>query len=159
MHLTHPFTAMVCGPTKAGKSVLVKNIILHSQQLISPYPQKIYWCYSEWQPLYDELIDRVQFIEGIPDTKVLKEDIQTPKLVVLDDLMQNVKKSTLSQIFTKGSHHWNLSCIHIVQNLFYDGMRTSRINAQYIFMMKNPSDQLQAMNLARQIFPRNTCRR
>lgn len=156
MKLIHPFTAMVSGPTKAGKTVLVKNIVLQSSQLVDPPPGKIIWCYSEWQPQYEDLVDKVQFIEGIPDSKFLKEETTVPKLIILDDLMENVKKNTLSQIFTKGSHHWNISCIHIIQNLFYDGLRTSRVNAQYLFLLKNPSDKLQAMNLAKQIFPKNT---
>ena len=155
MQLLHPFTAIVCGPTKAGKTVLVKNLVRASRQLITPPPEKIYWCYSEWQPAYEELLDKVTFLEGVPDTQLFKEDVKTPKLVILDDLMQNVKKGTLDGIFTKGSHHWNLSCVHIVQNLFYDKSRTSRVNAQYIFLMKNPSDKLQSMNLAKQVFPRN----
>ena len=59
------------------------------------------------------------------------------------------------QLFVKGSHHWNLSVIHIVQNAFYEGLRSARINAQYLFLMKSPSDQLQIQTLARQLFPRN----
>lgn len=55
---------------------------------------------------------------------------------------------------TRGCHHWNTSCIQIVQNLFFNG-RTSRINSQYIVLMKNPSDKLQVSTLARQIFPEN----
>jgi len=61
--------------------------------------------------------------------------------------------SRLNELFTRGSHHWNLSIIHIVQNLFFNGIRTSRINAQYLILMKNPSDKLQIKNLGRQVFP------
>jgi hypothetical protein len=63
------------------------------------------------------------------------------------------KDSTLNQLFTRGSHHWNLSIIHIVQNAFFDGLRTSRINCQYLVLMKNPADKLQVRTLGRQIFP------
>ncbi len=158
MVFKHPFTAIVSGPTKAGKTVWVKNLILHKENLIFPNPEEIYYCYTEWQPMYQDLVNcGVNLIEGLPDISKLKSDVSTPKLLVFDDLMQEMKSDKkLVQIFTRGSHHWNISVIHIVQNLFFDGLRTSRVNAQYLVLMKNPSDQLQASTLAKQLFPNNT---
>ena len=136
----HPFTAIVSGPTKAGKTYWVKNLVLNAQEMIVPTPKKIYWCYGEWQPLYNELQGYgVHFCQGLPDLQELKETPAQPKLLILDDLMQEMKTDKrLIQLFTKGSHHWNVSVLHIVQNLFFDGMRTSRVNAQYLVLMKNP---------------------
>lgn len=157
MVFSHPFTAIVSGPTKAGKTVWVKNLILYHEQMIYPIPEKIFYCYSEWQPLYHALENiGVNLIEGFPDMAKLKLDAK-PKLLILDDLMQEMKTDkNLIQLFTRGSHHWNISIIHIVQNLFFEGLRTSRVNAQYLILMKNPSDQLQASTLAKQLFPTKT---
>lgn len=127
--------------------------------MVSLPPAEIYWCYSEWQPLYSELQTGggVCLQQGLPDFEQLKADTATPKLLILDDLMQEMKNDKrLVQLFTKGSHHWNVSVVHIVQNLFFDGIRTSRINAQYLVLMKNPSDQLQASTLAKQLYPGKT---
>jgi len=152
--LKHPFTCIVAGPTKAGKTELVKKLVKHADTLISPSPQSIYWCYSENQPGYAELDTLVRFHEGMPPVAELKADTSQPKLVVLDDLMSDLKDSkSLTELFVRGCHHWNISCIHIVQNLFYGG-RTSRVNAGYIFLLKNPSDRLQASNLAHQLYPK-----
>lgn len=158
MVLKHPFTAIVSGPTKAGKTVWVKNLILHSQSMIVPPPEDIYYCYMEWQPLYHDLARHgIHMIEGLPDLAELKADISKPRFLVLDDLMQETKSDkSLVQLFTRGSHHWNLSVLHIVQNLFFEGLRTSRVNAQYLVLMKNPSDQLQASTLAKQLYPGKT---
>ncbi len=158
MLLKQPFTAIVAGPTKAGKTIWVKNLILHSESMIFPSPKEMYYCYTEWQPIYQELINYgVTMIEGLPDMTQLKSDPSRPKLLILDDLMQEMKSDKkLVQLYTKGSHHWNLSVLHIVQNLFFDGLRTSRVNAQYLVLMKNPSDQLQASNLAKQLYPGKT---
>ncbi len=158
MLFKQPFTALVAGPTKAGKTVWVKNLILHADSMISPPPEKIYYCYTEWQPIYQELANLgVAMIEGLPAMAELKKSNITPKLLILDDLMQEMKTDKkLVQLFTKGSHHWNLSVLHIVQNLFFEGLRTSRINAQYLILMKNPSDQLQATTLAKQLYPGKT---
>lgn len=147
--MNHPFNCIVAGPTMSGKSTWVRNLL--KSAIITPQPTRIYWCYGEWQPFYEE-IDNVEFIEGLPDFVLLKN--AEPKLLIIDDLMQELKSDKrLIQLFTKGSHHWNLSCIHIVQNLFFEGLRTCRINAQYIILMNNPCDQLQIRNLGKQIFP------
>lgn len=149
----HPFTCIISGPTKAGKTEWVKKFVANIDNMMDQHPTKIYWVYSDWQPAYQNL-DGVTFIEGLPQMAELKDD--EPKLLILDDMMQEMKSNkNLVSLFTKGSHHWNLSCIHIVQNLFFNGLRTPRINAQYIVLMKNPADKLQISNLGRQIFPTN----
>ncbi len=123
MLFKQPFAAIVAGPTKAGKTVWVKNLIINASSMIVPMPEEIYYCYTEWQPMYQELISYgVIMIEGLPDMAQLKKSITKPKLLILDDLMQEMKSDKkLVQLFTKGSHHWNLSVLHIVQNLFLDG--------------------------------------
>ena len=158
MIFKHPFTAIVAGPTKAGKTVWVKNLILNAENMILPKPEEVYYCYTEWQPAYQVLAQSgVRMIEGLPDMSELKVDTVKPKLLILDDMMQEMKsEKKLVQLFTRGSHHWNISILHIVQNLFFEGLRTSRVNAQYLILMKNPSDQLQASTLAKQLFPGNS---
>ena len=152
----HPFTAIVAGPTKAGKTVWTKNLVLNVQKIVHPVPEIVYWCYSEWQPMYAEL-QGINFVQGVPDLQELKSNTNKPKLLILDDLMQEMKgDKKLTQLFTKGSHHWNMSVLHILQNLFYEGTRTSRVNAQYLVLMKNPSDKLQASTLAKQLYPGKT---
>jgi len=158
MAFKQPFTAIVAGPTKSGKTVWVRNLIIHADSMICPPPNRIVYCYSEWQPIYQELAScGVELHEGLPDMSKLKVQVDTPKLLILDDLMQEIKSDKkLIQLFTKGSHHWNLSVLHMVQNLFFDGLRTARVNSQYLVLMKNPSDQLQASTLAKQLYPGRT---
>ena len=123
--------------------------------MITPPPEKIYWAYGEWQDGYNNLPSDVIMIEGAPDVQIFKDDKTTNKLLICDDLMQSFgkNKDDLCQLFCQGSHHWNLSIVHIVQNLFFNNLRNARINSHYLILMKNPSDRLQLLNLARQIFP------
>ena len=148
----------MAGPTKAGKTLWVRKLVLNADNMVTPVPEAVYWCYSEWQPIYNELqAAAVHFCQGFPDMGQLKENPNKPKLLILDDLMQEMKADKrLTQLFTKGSHHWNVSVIYIVQNLFFVGIRNSRVNAQYLVLMKNPSDQLQASTLAKQLYPGKT---
>ena len=59
----HPFTMIVAGPTMSGKSTWMKQLLL--SDLITPPPNRIIWLYKRWQPLYDELKDRVPHLEFI----------------------------------------------------------------------------------------------
>jgi hypothetical protein len=61
----------------------------------------------------------------------------------------------MAMIFTKYSHHSNISCIYIMQNLFPKGKeaRNISLNTKYLFLMKNTRDRAQIGHLARQMYP------
>ena len=155
LQLKHSFSIMVAGPSKRGKTLFVKRLLQNLQEMITPSPEIVYWCYGEYQEAYIELEPFVQLHEGLPDLTIFKKNKEKAQLLILDDLMADCgKNDKLTTLFTKGSHHWNLSIVHLVQNLFFDGLRNARINSQYLVLMKNPSDQSQVATLARQMFPK-----
>lgn len=145
---------MVCGPSQAGKTVFVKKLIENVDSVLNVVPEEIIWCYSEYQPAYASLvyIPNLRFIEGMPNFNELKNNRK--KLIILDDLLESSLQ--LTPLFTKGCHHWNMSCVHIVQNIFYKSLRTSRINTHYLVLFKNPADKSQIHTLARQLYPKNS---
>jgi len=103
----------------------------------------------------------VQFIEGIPDINDILDSRGTdePMLLILDDLMTSASNSEyVSNLFTRTSHHRNISVIIILQNMFQQGksMRNISLNAKYSVFFKNPRDKGQILHLARQIHPQNT---
>lgn len=123
--------------------------------MMEPVPQKIFWYYAEYQPrLEAELGHMVEFREGLPELSEFKSG--EPVLLVIDDFMSEAGKE-LSQLFTKGSHHRNVSIWFLMQNFFHHGkdIRTITLNAQYIILFKNPRDSQQVRYLARQIYARN----
>ena len=80
--------------------------------MVTPVPTKIIWSYGEWQPAYQPLLDKVDFVQGLPELPLYNQE---PLLVVIDDQMHGVDQR-ISSLFEKGSHHRNLSVIYIVQN-------------------------------------------
>ena len=61
----------------------------------------------------------------------------------------------ITNLFTKGSHHRNLSVILLLQNLFYNGKEIWNIslNTHYIVLFKNPQDNTVINSLAKQMYP------
>ena len=159
--MQHPFTCIVAGCTQSGKTVWVKSLLENAQKTISPPPQRIIWCYGQWQPSYFDMMRTmpgIEFNQGIPEDIDNADyfDVSQRNLIVLDDLMaQSGKDKRIADLFTKRSHHRNLSIIYIVQNIFHQGkeMRNISLSAHYIVLFKSPRDKQQISMLARQVNP------
>lgn len=152
-HFLHPFTAIVAGPSGCGKSNFVTTFLKNCTNVCSTHFSQVLWCYDEMQPLYN--LENVTYVQGIPEMSMF--DGQQPRLVIIDDLMRE-SDGRIVDIFTKGSHHRNLSVFYITQNLFHQGrgQRDISLNTSYIIYFKNPRDRTQIRHLARQVFPDNS---
>ena len=157
LKLVHPSTIIIAGPTGCGKTQFVEKII--TNRMFHPWPTKIIWIYSEWQGIYqnlDNVIQGIQFQKGFSSEFLSKIDPMTRNLLVIDDQMADAADNReMMDIFTKGSHHRNLSLIFIVQNLFQKGsvMRTLSLNTQYYVLFKSPRDKSQIRSLSAQMYP------
>lgn len=143
---------VVNGPTGSGKTQFCKRLVENAQIVVDPPPHKIRWHYGVYQQAYNAMPRNIIFREGLPDPKEF--DGKTPTLVVIDDLM-NEMNETVSLLFTRESHHRNLSVIFITQNIFQDSKygRTVNLNSQYLVLFKNPRDVSQITYISRQMSP------
>ena len=75
----------------------------------------------------------------------------------MDDLM-TITDDRVADIFTKISHHRNLSVVYLTRNLFNKNKltRTLNLNSHYIVLFMNARDANQVANLARQMYPGNS---
>ena len=92
----------------------------------------------------------------------MPSDFKNPRgqacLFILDDLLNDVYSSRqVCDLFTKGSHHRNISVILITQNIFHQDRhcRDISLNAQYLVLLKNVRDRSQFSRLAQQVYPQN----
>ena len=122
LKLRHLFTMMVAASTGGGKTWFVKDLLENREQWISPAPQRIVWIYGQWQPLYAEMqriIPGIEFVKGIlANIEDVSKQFLNPairNLIVIDDLMSEASNDKrICDLFTKGSHHHNLSVICLV---------------------------------------------
>ena len=86
-------------------------------------------------------------------------EVNKRNLIAFDDQMIDASKDKwIVNLFTRGSHHRNLSVIYIVQNIFHlgKGSRSISLNSHYLVLFKNPRDKLQILTLAKQMYPGQT---
>ena len=150
----HPFTCQIAGPSWCGKSVFTFRLIREINELITPVPEKIIYCYGEYQPLFNDY-PQVTFREGLPNNDEFDGKHRT--LLILDDLMTEAGDG-VSNLFTKISHHRNVSVIFLTQNMYHKSKqaRTMSLNTQYLVLFKNPRDATQVATLGRQMYPNNS---
>ena len=70
------------------------------------------------------IIPTIEFVKGIPEYLEIDSylGVNTRNLIVVEDQMIEAgKDNRIVDLFTKGSHHRNLSVIYTVQNLFHQG--------------------------------------
>ena len=159
MTFRHPFSMMVTGPSGSGKTEWTRKLLL--SLLVQPPPERILWCFGQWQPLYEDLQKRIpciEFIRGIPDYLDNAQFMEPSKrnLIIFDDLMTEAKcDQRIADLFTKGSHHRNISIVYLTQNVFPQGRacRDIALNMQYLVLFNNPIDRQQVATLARRIYP------
>lgn len=157
----HPSNIMIVGPTKSGKTEFVRRMIRHRMWLFRPSIRQVVFVYGIWQDSYDEMKkefgEKIKWVKGLPeDPYTLFSREQGPGLLIIDDLMGEIEAQQhrqVSQWFTKGTHHMNVSLALLVQNMFPKNMRTISLNAHIIVLFPNPRDQTQVRRLIAQAFP------
>src|SRR5690349_17728118 len=117
LRLKCPFYLCVTGPTGSGKSVLVSRLLTESDNVFRCGKlNKILYCFSNWQPLYERLVEElgnylITFVRGFPAELFRKALVASSKdelfgegsgniCVVLDDLQANVDYTVFEEITT-----------------------------------------------------------
>jgi hypothetical protein len=157
----HPSQIMVAGATKSGKTTLVTQIIRHRKQMFDTEPEEVFWFYA--MPSSVEHVPRelpeVKLRNGAPTEDMVAGIIKDgrPKVMIMDDMQQMIDNKNqaqiISDIFTKLSHHGNLSIIFIVQNLYLKNLIRIREQCGEIVIMGNgASAAANCMKLGRDLY-------
>src|SRR5207253_78107 len=136
-----PSNIIIAGASQSGKTSLLGQMLLNGDKMFSRPFDRIVWCYSQWQPAYAELgkqLPQIEWVEGLPRELYDSFSPKYNNLLIADDLMGN-DDALISKIFTKGSHHLNLTIVYLLQNLFVQGKecRNISLNAHYLIIFKN----------------------
>src|ERR1043165_7400857 len=96
--LQHPFTCIVSGMTQSGKSKWIHNLLTFKPSRITPPPENIVYCYTEYQKdLFDNYNSNiVKFHKGMPSESEMDKwfgNNNIVNLLILDDLLQEIDSS------------------------------------------------------------------
>lgn len=152
--IKHPCSWTIAGCSQAGKTFYLKEILKNVDSIFNTQFDKIIIYYSEDQPSYYEMKQRDSRVDLIPASEIQQPPYNS--LLIFDDQMnENMKDKSFSDLFTKGIHHKNVSAIVLTQNLFPKGhfARDVRLSTHYVTIIKSPLFKSQVIYLGRQLFP------
>jgi hypothetical protein len=147
MKFLHPSNICIVGPSGAGKTMYVLNLI--TQRNITPFPRDIYYLYNVHQ---DFMVDfpEITFVQGM-DLSVIEDD-GADKLLIIDDLMLEMNKE-LGEHFICRTRHLKCSTIFLMHTLFQnkDIHRLISNNTHYFVIFGNRRQMLNVKTLGNQI--------
>ena len=161
VQLNSPSCSVVFGSTGSGKSVLVRRILAHCNDLYNKPVKKILYAYTAYQPMFDEKekeLGNITFHKGPPSEQYIDDFVSEGghNIIVLDDMQSIVTASReMEHLFTVSSHHKCISVLFLVQNIFTSGKyaRSLALQAHYLIALKSMRDRSQLSYISRQIFP------
>ena len=148
------------GPSQVGKTTFILNLLEESLVLFEKPAENIIWCYgSENNSLFSTLrkIDSdIVLLNELPENLLDYTIDDKSNLLIIDDSMEEgVSNSLLSDIFSKLSHHQNISVIFVMQDFYIEGRYRKVIqrNSNYIVLFANPVDQSQITSIGKKVLP------
>ena len=84
------------------------------------------------------------------------KDIDSPALIIFDDMLNSPNLKTIAQLFTVHGRHMNLSLAFLSQRLFNNNefFRQISQNSDYMCIFKNPRNSMDVRSMAMQITPK-----
>ena len=159
----HPFTCVVVGPSGSGKLTFIRHLMLSQEKTIDAQfdyiyifigtdasDNKILSCLLTVIPPSPTDVKIIEIINIFPTKKemILKFPTQLKQMlisqnrkgrkgcVIFDDLMKELgEMGILLDLFMKMSSHYNMSVIHITQNLFHQG--SGKHSSEHVRMYRN----------------------
>lgn len=129
LRLKTPSCIIISGGSNCGKTFLIEKILTNHEECFEKPIEELHWVYAKHAE-DDHLFGRlkkldipVQFHEGYPeqqltDNSLFSKTRDAHKCIVLDDIFTGPKACTsLFDMFNIISHHQNITCILVVQNL------------------------------------------
>ena len=105
----HPCNIFITGPSGYGKTEFVHKLIDYRKDLFNIVPERVVWCYKEWQQTYSLMLEKfnsqfelIKFVEGIPkDENEIVRDVSVPHLIVFDDMLGEKDEEKIKPWFTR----------------------------------------------------------
>ena len=156
----HPGNWQIIAPSFGGKTRLVAEILERRHETFSVPIESIVFVYSEFQPIYYKLMDKIpqiKFTTSIDEAETL---VESPGIIVFDDIMDRLSNSEnirkLTSWWTTEGHHRGISCLALLQNAYHKGLRELSLSNHYVVLFRQPRDMNTVSVISRQVCPYQT---
>ena len=163
----HPFSMLLTGARRTGKTHFTKTLLRKATEFITPQIDLVFWfAPSRQNDLFDELESyeigkSLTFVKDLPSEDLIdfvhaKGGVGR-KLLIFDDLMEEAsRRKDVKNLFTRGRHE-DMSVIFLAQNTFHQGghFREISLNTDYFIIFKNVRDGSTINYLASQMNARD----
>jgi len=159
LYIQTPFRLTVSGSSGTGKTRWIQRFIKHHEHIVGFKFDKILFMYGEYQKLFDEIKQDnagILWCEGFCHETLLDklESDNTSKLLILDDLLDEISKDKLLHSFyIRKSHHWNVSILLTTQYLHDKHLRLVNLNTTDYILFKSVRDITPIRILGQQMYP------
>lgn len=164
--IKHPCSGIVVGPSMSGKTELTLEIIRNLADFYDKPIRRVHWYHGNSAadgnslPIKSTLPENVDitFLTTLP-TEFVNEIADEPLLVIIDDLMDIAMNSlAVSQLYTKGVHHQQISVILLSQNIYNPGKysRNISLNSSFYILFRNLRDMQQIHKFFQQMCGSNS---
>ena len=167
--LTTPSSFLVASNSKAGKTQLVRDLLIKHYWMFDKPLEEVVWLYHKnardealVADLQQNLNIPIQFVEGFPAEDIAEGRLFNTsglKCLVLDDVVISALKSPVFiDLFTVLSHHQSIVVIAILQNLHADTAGQRQImnniirNLSYVVLFPDRRQMAACKQLARTYF-------
>ena len=155
---------ILAGPTRAGKTTFVCSLLRYNQYMFGWIFKRIIVFTPHAQSKYENLRNENvvnEIYHELPTIEDLDKIASAYKdcggcIIVLDDIMSSWNAGlNLDKVFTELCHHKNVTCLLLVQNLFFQNTeyRVMGLNSTYLCAFKNPRDLRQISTLGAKMIP------
>lgn len=141
---------MMVGPSCSGKTHLLRQILQRRNELFDQQPRRILYFHGTLEPPLQD--PDIEFIRGLPTQEQIQDFHHD--FVILDDLMEETKKKSVTKLFSQVAHHAHVTFFLLIQNFFHIE-RSQSLNAHYLWFLRSARDKLQIRTLAIQMYPNN----
>ena len=165
VRLKWPFTLLLVGSSKSGKSTWMRQCLRHAGDMFTSKPSHTLFYYAAWQDIYDQMSNEglvQEWKNECPQKEYIEQLAELHKnsgglLVIIDDFLSSVNKD-IADLFQVTSHHKSVSICFLSQNLYHENKnyRDMKMNVNYIVLFKNPNNRNQAARFFNQIAPEHS---
>lgn len=160
----HPVRMMIAGPPQSGKSTFIKNLVKYRKSIFTTEFSRVLYCipvemihaHRVFCDVLKTFFPNLEVVGGLPKAHNVFNDGDFQKLVIIDDLMIEIfRSSEMTNLFSRLSSHGNTSVVFTTQN-FFESQNNKTIvrmcNAQVIF--NNNMDKVMIRNIGSMITTR-----